>query len=204
MKLFDLDFELYVVDCETTGLDSIKNDPIEISIYRLSDDVQKTWNLKPINFNDISTDALRVNGHKIEDLKGFTKEGRERYQEAAKVLIEIENFLMEDGARSDERLLVGQNISFDKDMLIRLWDKCNSSGTFPFSKKYNLDTMQIELFLNLCRGVTAEGGYSLKNLTKKYGVINSKAHSAAADTLATKEVFVKQVEYFTKIVNRGL
>ena len=41
-----------------------------------------------------------------------------------------------------------------------------------------------------------------KNLIKKYGVVNTKAHTAAADTLATKEVFLKQVEYFKKLLNK--
>lgn len=194
-----MSYELYVLDTETTGLDAIKNDPIEISIYRLSDDTQKTWCLRPINFEEISVDALRVNGHVLEDLKGLTKEGRERYLAPAKVLVEIENWLMEDGFRSEDRLMVGQNIGFDKDMLIQLWKKCDSSGTFPFSKKYSLDTMGIEFFMNYCKDVKAEG-YSLRNLVKKYGITNSKAHSAAADTKATMEVFRKQVDDFKKYI----
>lgn len=197
-----MSYELYVLDTETTGLDAIKNDPIEISIYRLSDDTQKTWCLKPINFEEISVDALRVNGHLLEDLKGLTKEGRERYLTPTKVLVEIENWLMEDGFRSEDRLMVGQNIGFDKEMLIQLWKKCNSSGTFPFSKKYSLDTMGIEFFMDYCKDVKAEG-YSLRNLVKKYGVTNSKAHSAAADTKATMEVFRKQVEDFQRYVQKS-
>ena len=195
-------FELYLVDCETTGLDAIKNDPIEISIYRLSNDVQKTWCLKPINIENISTDALRVNGHKIEDLKWQTQEGRDKYKNPNKVLVEIENWIMEDFMSAEDRVLVGQNVGFDKDMLYRLWEKCGSLGTFPFNTKYEFDTMQLELFLNMCQGIQAEG-YSLNKLTKKYGIKNEKAHSAEADVKATVEVFRKQVEFFTKVLNKA-
>jgi DNA polymerase III epsilon subunit-like protein len=195
-------YELYVCDTETTGIDPLKNEPIEISLYRLKTDEQKTWQLKPLNFDTIQADALRVNGHLLEDLKGLTKEGRERYETPNKVLVDIENWLMEDGERSENRVLVGQNITFDRAMLLHLWNKCNSPGTFPFSPKYGMDTMQVELFLNLCSDKEADG-YSLKNLTKKYGVHNSKAHSAEADTKATVEVFRKQIEFFRKALGKN-
>lgn len=189
-----MSFELYVVDTETTGLDAIKNDPIEISIYKLNGDLQKTWCLKPFNMENISTDSLRINGHKIEDLRGQTQEGRDRYRPISKVLVEIENWLMEDGVTADDRLLVGQNINFDKDMLFRLWEKSGSLDTFPFNKKYSLDTMNIEVYMDLAKGLSPEA-YSLNKLTKKYGIKNEKAHSAAEDVKATVALFRKQTSF---------
>ena len=54
----------------------------------------------------------------------------------------------------------------------------------------------MELIINYCAGNLSEiSGYSLKALCKKYGVHNDKAHSAAADTKATKEVFDKQMAF---------
>lgn len=187
-------YVIYVADVETTGLDSRKNDVIELSLYRLSDNIQKTWHLKPINLDNIDAAALRINGHKIENLLHKTAEGRDLYKEPNKVIVEIENWIMEDGAPSDNRVLCGQNIYFDKDMLEQLWTKCNARDSFPFGRRY-LDTMMIEFFLNYCEGSMLQG-YSLANLTKKYGIKNTKAHTADADTLATKEVFEKQVEFF--------
>lgn len=195
-------FELYGCDCETVGLDPQIHSPIEISIYRLSNDEQKTWCLKPLNFETIQADALRVNGVKIEDLRGQTAEGRERYQDPNKVLIEIENYLAEDGMRSEERLLLGHNANFDRNMLIELWKKCGSAGTFPFNSKYVLDTMTCELLINFAKGTEAEG-YSLKNLVKLYGVVNTKAHSAAADTKATVDVFRRQIDMVKKAFSKS-
>jgi len=195
-----MEYIIYLADTETTGLDSHNNDIIELSFYRLNDGIQKTWFLKPLNYSTIDSAALRVNGHKLEDLRLETKYGKETYQDPSKVIVEVENWIAEDGLPTDNRVLCGHNVHFDKNMLEQLWIKCESADSYPLSKKRTLDTMQIEFFLDWCKGSMAEG-YSLANLVKKYGVKNEKAHSAAADTKATKEVFERQVEIFRKILN---
>lgn len=195
-----MEYVIYLTDTETTGLDSHVNDIIELSFYRLNDNVQKTWHIKPVNSEAIDPGALRVNGHKLEDLKLETKYGRDTYKDPASTIIEIENWIAEDGVPTENRILCGHNVHFDKGMLEQLWIKCKSIDSYPVSRRRSLDTMQIEFFLDWCKGSMADG-YSLANLVKKYGVKNEKAHSAAADTKATKEVFEKQVEYFKKILN---
>lgn len=191
-----MDYVIYVVDVETTGLDDRRNDIIELSIHRLTDDVQKTWCIKPISPDNIDPDSLRINGHKLDDLLHKTREGRERYLDPNKVIIDVENWIMEDGVPTTQRILAGQNVGFDKGFLEQHWIKCQSKDSFPFGRRM-LDTMQIEFFLDLCRGQMSEG-YSLKNLTKKYGLKNDAAHTAAADVKVTKEVLLKQVEVFKK------
>jgi DNA polymerase III alpha subunit (gram-positive type) len=194
-----MEYVVYVADVETTGLDSRLNDVIELSLHRLSDGQQKTWQLKPLNVNTIEADALRINGHKLEDLLHQTIYGRETYRDRNAVIVEVENWLADDGVPTEKRVLCGQNINFDKDMFEQLWIKCNSKDSLPFGRRI-IDTMQIEFFLDWCKGEMAEG-YSLKNLTKKYGIVNAKAHTAEADVKATKEVFEKQVEFFRKVLN---
>lgn len=194
-----MEYVIYVCDTETTGLSNINNDVIEISLCKLKSDDQRTWFVKPINISNIDHGALRINGHKIEDLKLETKYGRETYKDPASVIIEIENWVTEDGVPTQNRVICGQNISFDKGMLEQLWIKCGSKDSFPFGRRM-IDTMQIEFFLDWCKNSMAEG-YSLSNLVKKYGVKNEKAHSAAADAKATKEVFEKQIENFKKMIN---
>lgn len=196
-----MNFSFYVTDIETTGLDSHVHDVIEISMYRLGDTseaAQKTWCLKPLTPETIDQDALRINGHKLDDLLHKTKEGRERYLEPRKVIVDIENWLADDGLPADKRFLIGQNIGFDKDRLEMLWTKCESKDSFPIGRRM-MDTMILELFFDFCKGSFAEG-YSLNQIIKKYGVKNEKAHSAAADVKATKEVFEKQVEFFKALL----
>lgn len=192
-----MNYELYVVDTETSGLSCVDHSPIEISIYRLSTDEQKTWQLKPINLETISDAALRVNGHKLEDLKGKTSYGREIYKDPSKVLVEIEDWVNRDGLPSSDKILVGQNVKFDKDMLLELWKKCGTEGTFPFNDRHTMDTMILEFAMDYAKENMAVG-YSLNNLCKKYGVKNKGAHTAEADTFATMEVFKAQIEFLKK------
>lgn len=196
-----MNLEFYVADCETSGLDDHENDVIEVSLLRLSTDEQKTWSIKPLTPETASPDALRINGHKLEDLLHQTKAGKDRYLIPQDVIVDIENWVLDDGVPAANRFLVGQNIGFDIGFLKQLWKKCNSENSFPFGRR-QLDTMIIEMFLDYCKGSFAEG-YSLYNLVKKYGVKNDKAHTAEADTKATKEVFISQVDYFKKVLSKS-
>ena len=113
-----MNYVIYVADVETTGLDSRIHDVIELSLNRLSDNVQKTWCLKPLNIPGIDPGALRVNGHKLEDLKHETKHGRETYLDPRKVIVEIENWMGRSGERQpvylggegSEVILVGHRL----------------------------------------------------------------------------------------------
>src|SRR2546428_220692 len=120
-------FQIYVADTETTGLDSIKNDIIELSIYHINQERQKTWFLRAVHPETAQPDALRINGHKLEDISHKTAEGKEKYKEPKDVIIDIENWMMEDGASPDEKILCGQNITFDENFLQRLWKDNGSS-----------------------------------------------------------------------------
>jgi DNA polymerase III alpha subunit (gram-positive type) len=195
--MIDQEYCFYVVDTETTGL-SIANDIIELSLIRLKDDQQKTWMIKPIDYSAIEAGALRVNGHKLEDITHLTKHGQETYLDANKVIVEIENWIMEDGVSAENRILIAHNITFDKVMLESLWKKCGASDSFPFGRRV-LDTMITEVFLDYCQDKFAEG-YSLSSVSKKYSVKNERAHSAAADTKCCADVFKKQVEFFRKVL----
>lgn len=196
-------YVFYICDIETTGLDAQAHDTIELSLLRLGDDsdnAQKTWCFKPLSPDTIDLAALRINGHLLPDLLHQTKEGRERYLEPNKVLVEIENWLASDDMPAEKRFLVGQNISFDKVRLENLWSKCGCKESFPFGRRV-LDSMVIELAIDYARGEFAEG-YSLKNIAKKYGVVNSKAHTAAADVMATKQVFEKQIDFLKGLLSK--
>jgi DNA polymerase III alpha subunit (gram-positive type) len=195
-------YELYVTDVETTGL-TPDHDVIEVSFYRMSTSDQKTWCIKPIRIDNIQPDALRVNGHNLENLLHNTKEGRETYIPAEKATAEIENWLMNDLHTSEERLLVGHNIcGFDKDMLIATWNKVNANETFPFSKRYALDTMQIQIFMDVI-GITEQSEYyNLNGLVQKYGIKKEKAHRASADVRMTKDLFLKQANLIRNLAKK--
>jgi len=185
-------YELYAIDVETTNLDPNIGDIIELSIIRMSTDEQRTYFIRPLNIAGIDVGALKVNGHKMEDLKMETKFGRETYQEPSKVIIEVENWLSEDDKPASGRICVGQNVQFDHSFMKSMWKKLNASDSFPFGRRL-LDTMQNAFILDLIEGKEEES-YSLGNLIKKYGIKNIKAHSASADTRATKQLFEAQIK----------
>lgn len=192
-------YQIYVCDTETTDIKIPEGDVIEVSLLRMSTNEQKTWFLRPFSIENISTDALRVNGHKLEDLRGLTSFGKETYIDPNIVILEIEKWVSEDFVASEDRFLAGHNLpGFDKPMLESLWKKCNSSETFPFSRRHSIDTMANELMIDLAKNNIAEG-YSLRNLCKRWGIINVKAHSSSADCQATYQVFLKQIDYIRKL-----
>jgi len=185
-------FQLYCLDTETTGLDYQKHSIIELSIFRFSDESQRTWCLQPKSF-DIEKDALRINHHKLDDLKHLTKFGRETYLDPKKALPEIENWFMEDGSAPEDRVLVAQNASYDLSFIMEFWKREGAQETFPFGNRpLILDTRQIALFLDLVFD-RREEYYSLGTLIQRYGIKNTKAHTAAADTLATKLLLEAQI-----------
>lgn len=191
-------YAMYILDTETTNLDSYVGDVIELSIHRMKDDTIKTWFIKPVNFDGIDPVALKINGHLIEDITWKTQHGRDTYKESKDVIVDVENWLAEDDLPTENRILIAHNAAFDKAHLQQLWSKAKSSETFPFGRRM-IDTSSLEFFMDLCSpDEEMAQGYSLANLCKKYKVTNSKAHSAEADTTALTECFKKQIAFFKK------
>ena len=181
-------FVLYVVDCETTGLDPVKNDIIEISFLRLSDNEQKTWWLKPTNPENIEVRALEVNGTNINDILWKTEAGKAKYRLAEEVLPEIENWIADDHHKIYDRVVVGHNVGFDFDMMRQLWIKSDNYDTFPFSKWENsIDTKQLALFFDWVEGKNNEK-YNLSACIKKFGLEQRKAHGAIEDVKMTADL----------------
>lgn len=191
-----MDYKIYVCDTETTGL-SPENDIIELSLKDYNSDRIKTWLIKPLNINKIDLGALKVNGHKYEDITHQTLIGKSKYLDPKSVIIDIENWLSEDMCSSEDRIMLGHNVLFDRKMMEILWNKCESFETFPFGRKM-LDTMQIQFFMDFCFN-QIQDSYSLNALNKKYGIKNDKAHTAESDTLATAELFKKQLQKYSEL-----
>lgn len=192
-------FTVYVLDTETTGLDPVKNDIIEISILRLGDkQQQKTWWMKPINLDNIDDGALKVNGVSKDDLLWKTASGKEKYKVVDEVLPEIENWVAEDGANIYTRLIVGHNINFDHQMMMSTWNKAGASETYPFSKFGNMiDTKGLTLFFDWIAGEN-NGKYSLGACIKKYGLEMRKAHGAEDDTKMCADLLLRHAEIVKK------
>ncbi|MHA2426435.1 MAG: 3'-5' exonuclease [Candidatus Hermodarchaeia archaeon] len=192
---------IYVGDTETTGMDPTLHDVIEISLCRFSMDSpedrdQRTWYLRALNPTTIQEEALKVNGHKREDIIHFTAAGKEKYKEPSEVVLDIENWIMEDDVSVIDRMLVGQNIAFDIRMLKELWKRVDASDTFPWDVdrgKRALDTQGICNFIDLCTG-RRRRYTNLGTLVKAFGVKKRKAHKAEDDVAMTTDLLIKMLE----------
>jgi DNA polymerase III alpha subunit (gram-positive type) len=155
--------------------------------------------LKP---ETISDEALKVNGHKREDILWLTAHGKENYKNPKDVLPEIENWIAEDDVTSADRVLCGHNVMFDFNIMESTWLRHLAIDTFPFltgSKRQTIDTKELALFIDIIAGKRRKF-YNLGNLIKAYGIKKEKAHRADADTRMTKELVVKQAAPFKKVV----
>ncbi len=194
-------YVVYVVDTETTGLDPINNEVIEVSMCRLFLDVKdsneeiKTWLLQAVKPETIEDAALKISGHKREDILNLSKFGKENYIHPKKVLPDIENWIMQDNMAVTDRVMVGQNVLFDYNMLNALWKRHDAYDTFPFQtgpNKFTLDTKDITVLIDLCTGKKRER-YNLGSLVKSFGVKSRKAHRAEEDVIMTKDLLLTQL-----------
>jgi DNA polymerase III epsilon subunit-like protein len=204
-------YVIYVCDTETTGLNPVENDVIEISMCRLiidgeeTNSEQKTWLIKALNPRTIQDEALAKNGHKREDILHLSKFGRDNYKLANDVVADIELWVMEDDVSAVDRVFVGQNPDFDVAMMQELWKKVGSPTTFPFALEKGqriLDTMQIVTLFDICIG-KRRLYYNLSSLVKAFGVKKGKAHQAAEDVRMTTDLLIKLLTPIKPIVTEN-
>lgn len=204
-------YVIYINDTETTGLDPVLNDVIEISMSRLTpkdngdyDEEQKTWCLKALNPKTIQDDALKINGHKREDILCLTKYGKETYRLPTEVVDEIETWMLTDNVSSVDRIFAGQNPNFDINAMKELWKRCGRVGEddFPFYIRNGnrvVDTKQIVALFDICTGRRRKY-YNLGSIVKALGVKKGKAHQAAEDVRMTKDVLLKLISMIKIVV----
>lgn len=204
-------FVIYVADTETTGLDPVKNDIIELSMFRLIpmddgsyEESQRSWLIKAINPGTISDEALAVNGHKREDILHISKFGKENYLLPEDALDQIEMWMMEDNVSSIDRIFIGQNPRFDILFLQEFWKRCGrtSEEDFPFylgrGNRF-IDIMQVVILFDLCTGKRRKH-YNLSSLVKALGIKKGKAHRADEDTRMTKDILIKLMGIIKMVV----
>ena len=204
-------YVIYVCDTETTGLNAIENDVIELSMFRLLpqndgsyEEQQRTWLLKAVNPKTISDEALSKNGHKREDILHLSKFGKENYLLPQDVVDQIEAWMMEDNVSAIDRVFAGQNPKFDVDFLKELWKRCGrlTDDEFPFmigNGNRLIDTKQIVVLFDICTGRRRKH-YNLSSLVKALGVKKGKAHKADEDTRMTKDLMMKLISIIKVVV----
>jgi DNA polymerase-3 subunit alpha len=165
------------LDCETTGLDPIKNDIVQFAcIPVINGAAQKQFDeyCQPTNWSNIEEEALAVSGITRDQLKTF--------QSTETLVTKLIHFLRQFKVKFT---IAGYNVSFDRDFL---------SMTF---KKVNKEREYLELFTSDIRDTFKRAkrlktqlqspNLKLGTLAKHFN-IDIVAHNALSDISATIKV----------------
>jgi DNA polymerase III alpha subunit (gram-positive type) len=166
---------------------------------------QKTWLVKAINEASISDEALKKNGHKLEDITWKSEFGRQNYKLPQDVIIDIEQWINQDGMSAHDRVFAGQNPNFDLKFMVEFWKKNDSFDTFPFVYGHNnlvIDTKELALFIDICLGRKRER-YNLGSLIKDYGIKKGTAHRADEDSRMTADLLIKFINGMSKSIKES-
>jgi len=153
--------DFVVLDLETTGLDCLKDQVIEIGAVRISHGVlceEFSTLVKP----DVGIPEL------IKELTGIDDDMVKNMPSLSKIIPELENFLQGS-------VIVGHNITFDLGFL-----RPSISEHFLW-----LDTIEMAKIL-----LPYESGYSLRDLAVSLGIDHFSSHRALGDARATANLFL--------------
>jgi DNA polymerase III epsilon subunit-like protein len=182
----------YILDTETTGTKCGYHEITEISVIRCSDRNQMTKFIMPEHPERVAEAALQATGRSYNDLLvGSPKED---------VVNAIDQFFNKDESLSENRCIVGHNISkFDRKFLYALWGSVGKTfpanlwlDTIPFIKSY------MKKF-----GIQSKK-YNLQASLEILGIQGrTDYHNAKADTqnnyLLWKKLMESNVDYLSHI-----
>ncbi len=184
-----MSLQFYIVDTETTGLNSEVHDIIQISVIRAEDKMQLSRNLKAVNPHMASPQALAITNKTHEDLLlGM--------DHTAAVEL-FDNFLKEDGLTPKHRVLIAHNAQFDRKFLQKLW--ANNKKELPCNMWLCTMGMMKEYIKK--NGIPNEK-VNLKNSMQLLKVgTSTRAHTASGDTINTFLVWEKLMQSGVDYVN---
>ena len=166
------------IDIETTGLNLIKNEIIEIGVVITTPELEIIeefdLKIKPEHIEDADPVSLKVNHYDPENWQGaYTLD------EAIKIFSE----------KVKDCIMVGHNVAFDSGFLEYAFNKMGIINTMHYHK---MDTISIA-WAKLHREPDLEH-LSLRELCLRFDIKNEKAHTGLSDARATYELYKKLME----------
>lgn len=166
------------LDGETTGLDPLKNDIVQLACIPVLNGVQQddTFNqyCQPIDYNEVDPEALQVNGLTLDFLKK---------QQTAQAM--VSNLVVFARSFNVKFTVAGYNVGFDRDFLAALFKKVNREQ--DFLEIFTGDIRDTMKRAKVLKGQLATTNIKLATLAEHFNIpIN--AHDALSDISATIRV----------------
>ncbi len=166
---------LAFIDIETTGLDVIKHEIVEIGCVittpKLKVIEKFEFKIRPERIEDADPIALKINHYdEINWVSAHTLE------EVMKIF----------SKKVKDCIMIGHNVSFDSGFLEHAFSKTESKNLMHYHK---LDTVSIT-WAKLHRKPSITH-FSLRELCKHFDIKNEHPHSALSDAYATFELYKK-------------
>jgi len=177
-------------DCETTGLDPVKHDIIQLAlIIEVGGEVKEraVFNMQPFSYDNFEESALLINGYTIERLKTF-KAPKEIYKE----IVELLGRHVDKFDRSDKFYPAGFNVDFDLNFLAKFFIKNNDNYFGSWINWRKVDALPLLYVMDL-QGKLKLENYKLETVCMYFG-IPLQAHDAESDIEATRQVIKKVME----------
>lgn len=169
-----LERPLAFIDTETSGLNPILHEVLDVAIIRQRPDgmFMDEWSSKvaPVNIAEAEEIALQVNGY---------KDHPERWA-GAPTFADVAH---EVAARLDDCILVGHNVGFDLDFLQEALRRVGSTVKLPYHK---IDTVTLAWEHLVPRGLSA---LSLDPIREFLGWSKDGAHSALVDARDARRLY---------------
>ncbi len=174
-------------DTETTGVDPVKNDIIQIAgIIEVDGEVKEEFNLKakPFDFTTIQDRALEVNNVTREELEEYP-DPRQAYVK----LLGIFTSHIDKFDREDKFFPAGQNIRFDLDFLSNFFRKNYDKYFGSWQNWKMIDSLYITNML-ASLGLLNLPNHKLETVCEHFEIKIEKAHDALSDIRATRELIM--------------
>jgi DNA polymerase-3 subunit epsilon len=166
------------LDIETTGLNLIKNEIIEVGIVIATPELEVVEEfeikIKPEHIENADPVALKINHYNEADW-----ESAYSLEEAMQIISQ----------KVKDCTMVGQNVAFDSGFLEYAFNKTGIANPMHYHK---LDTISIA-WAKLHNDEEVKN-FSLRELCLRFGIKNEGAHTGLGDARATFELYKKLME----------
>ncbi|KKS24419.1 MAG: Exonuclease RNase T and DNA polymerase III [Candidatus Nomurabacteria bacterium GW2011_GWC2_41_8] len=163
------------IDIETTGLDVINHEIIEIGCVLTTPELQVIeefeMKIKPEHLENADQVSLKIS-HYDENL--WTNAST--LKKAIKTL----------SKKVQDAIMVGQNVAFDSGFLEHAFSKTGVKNSMHYHK---LDTLAIA-WAKFHQDTSFEH-FSLREMCERFGIKNERSHTALSDARATFELYKK-------------